>query len=98
MTTSRPAPGRVEIRVRDTGPGIPQEIQSRLFEPFFTTKPAGKGTGLGLSVTYGIVKDHKGEIRMESEPGQGAEFIISLPAAVASRETVSQSAHETLVR
>jgi signal transduction histidine kinase len=72
--------GRVEIRVRDTGPGIPKEIQARLFEPFFTTKPAGKGTGLGLSVTYGIVKDHKGEILVESEPGQGATFIIRLPA------------------
>lgn len=69
----------VEIRVADTGPGIPAEIRHRLFDPFFTTKPAGKGTGLGLSVTYGIIKDHKGEIRVESEPGQGATFIILLP-------------------
>ncbi len=71
----------VEIRVRDTGPGIPKEIQARLFEPFFTTKPAGKGTGLGLSVSYGIVKDHKGDIIVDSEPGKGACFILRIPAA-----------------
>jgi signal transduction histidine kinase len=71
--------GHVEVRIKDSGPGIPKEIQSRLFEPFFTTKPAGKGTGLGLSVSYGIVKDHKGEIMVRSEAGNGAEFIIILP-------------------
>lgn len=83
--------GRVEIRVRDTGPGIPKEIQARLFEPFFTTKPVGEGTGLGLSVTYGIIKDHKGEVLVESEPGQGATFIIRLPQVQPERngETVS---------
>jgi len=69
----------VEILVSDNGPGIPKEIQANIFEPFFTTKPAGKGTGLGLSVTYGIIKDHKGEIRLESEPDEGATFIITLP-------------------
>jgi signal transduction histidine kinase len=72
--------GWIEVRVRDTGPGIPKEIQSRLFDPFFTTKPAGKGTGLGLSVSYGIVRDHEGEIQVESEPGEGALFRIRLPA------------------
>lgn len=73
----------VEIRVSDTGPGIPKEIQAKIFEPFFTTKPIGKGTGLGLSVTFGIIRDHKGEIRVESEPGQGATFIIELPMGAA---------------
>ncbi len=72
---------RIEVRVIDTGPGIPREIMDRLFEPFFTTKPTGKGTGLGLSVSYGIVKDHGGEIRPESEPGRGAMFVITLPVA-----------------
>lgn len=70
----------VEIRVRDTGPGIPVEIRKKIFEPFFTTKPNGKGTGLGLSVSFGIIKDHGGEIGIESEPGKGATFIITLPA------------------
>ena len=75
---------RIEIQVRDTGPGIPEEIQPKIFEPFFTTKPVGKGTGLGLSVSYGIVKNHKGEIRVESHAAQGTTFTISLPTARAA--------------
>lgn len=71
----------VELRVSDNGPGIPKEIQQKIFDPFFTTKPAGQGTGLGLSVTYGIVKDHGGDIRLESVVGEGTTFIITLPAS-----------------
>jgi signal transduction histidine kinase len=71
--------GSVQILVSDTGPGLSPDIQERIFEPFFTTKPAGQGTGLGLSVTYGIIKDHRGSIRVESTPGEGATFIIALP-------------------
>jgi signal transduction histidine kinase len=71
---------RVEIRVRDNGPGIPPEVREKLFHPFFTTKPAGEGTGLGLSISYEIVVvGHKGELRVESEPGSHAEFIVTLP-------------------
>jgi signal transduction histidine kinase len=70
----------VEIRMRDNGDGIPEEIRQKVFEPFFTTKPAGSGTGLGLSMSYEIiVQQHRGQIRVESEPGQYAEFIITLP-------------------
>ncbi|NOT33893.1 MAG: HAMP domain-containing protein [Candidatus Eisenbacteria bacterium] len=69
----------LEIRVTDDGPGIPRENRERIFEPFFSTKPTGKGTGLGLSVSFGIVKDHGGEIAVESEVGAGATFVIRLP-------------------
>ncbi|HEY2382133.1 MAG TPA: ATP-binding protein [Terriglobia bacterium] len=71
---------RVELRIRDNGDGIPPAVKARIFEPFFTTKPTGSGTGLGLSMSFEIVvQQHKGEIRVESEPGQFAEFIITLP-------------------
>jgi len=72
--------GFAEIRVTDTGCGIPEAIQSRIFDPFFTTKPVGKGTGQGLALAYAIiVKKHHGTIRVESQPGRGTTFIIRLP-------------------
>ncbi|WP_333655443.1 ATP-binding protein [Dissulfurispira sp.] len=71
----------VELEFADTGPGIPEDIRSKVFEPFFTTKPAGKGTGLGLAVSYGIIKKHEGQIFVKSEHGQGASFFIRLPVA-----------------
>ncbi|MDQ6814762.1 MAG: ATP-binding protein [Bacteroidota bacterium] len=71
--------GGLEIRVRDNGPGIPQNIVDKIFQPFFTTKPTGQGTGLGLSLSYDIVKAHGGEIKVETKEGEGAEFIITLP-------------------
>jgi signal transduction histidine kinase len=70
---------QVEIRIRDTGAGISQDVLPRIFEPFFTTKDVGKGTGLGLAITYSIIENHKGSIRVDSKPGEGTEFIISLP-------------------
>jgi signal transduction histidine kinase len=77
--TGRDAAGAVSVTVQDDGPGIPQEVQAKIFEPFFTTKPGGKGTGLGLSVSYGIVKDHGGDIQVESSPGRGAKFTLRFP-------------------
>jgi signal transduction histidine kinase len=68
------------IQVSDTGGGIPPEVVSRVFDPFFTTKPVGKGTGLGLSVSYGIVKEHKGDITVRSKVGEGTTFTIVIPA------------------
>ena len=56
-----------------------EEVKQKIFEPFFTTKNVGEGAGLGLSIVYGIIEKHKGEIKVESAPGQGAEFIILLP-------------------
>lgn len=69
----------VEIEIKDTGAGMPQEVISRIFDPFFTTKAVGKGTGLGLHVSYKIIQRHKGEIRVESTPGKGSIFTIFLP-------------------
>jgi len=71
---------KVVLSVGDNGPGIAPEAADRLFDPFFTTKPAGEGTGLGLSICHGLVAKMGGEIRVESEPGRGATFFVSLPA------------------
>lgn len=65
--------------IEDDGPGIPAEIINHIFDPFFTSKPPGKGTGLGLSVSYGIIRDHNGEISAESSPGKPTRFVIALP-------------------
>jgi signal transduction histidine kinase len=69
----------VWIEISDSGAGIPKEIQSRVFDPFFTTKPIGSGTGLGLSLSYGIIQKHNGQIEVQSEPGKGTTFRITLP-------------------
>ncbi|MGH7869681.1 MAG: sensor histidine kinase, partial [Candidatus Dormibacteraceae bacterium] len=84
----------VEIRVSDTGTGIPKPYQARIFEPFFTTKEVGKGTGQGLSIVYGsIVKKHGGTVSFETEEGKGTTFIIRLPVSgTASAHSVSGSA------
>ena len=64
----------------DNGIGIEKENMNEIFEPFFTTKKEGEGTGLGLAITYGIIKKHGGEISVESEPGEGTNLTIILPA------------------
>lgn len=80
--STRSEGNEIEVRISDTGCGIPEDIQHRIFEPFFTTKPVGKGTGQGLTVVYGsIVKRHGGTIKFESAVGKGTSFVIRLPAA-----------------
>jgi len=68
-----------ELRVVDTGPGVPEDLRERVLEPFFTTKPVGKGTGLGLSIAYSIAKKHGGELRVERAPVGGAMFVFAFP-------------------
>jgi two-component system NtrC family sensor kinase len=79
VTTGLRDPRMVFVTFCDAGVGIPEDHLRRIFDPFFTTKPAGKGTGLGLAVSYGIVRDHGGEIQVESEAGRGSAFTVVLP-------------------
>jgi signal transduction histidine kinase/ligand-binding sensor domain-containing protein len=80
--STRNAGDTVEIRVRDNGEGIPQNIRDRIFNPFFTTKPTGQGTGLGLSISHDIVvQQHHGTLDVDSAAGQYTEFVIRLPRA-----------------
>ena len=78
-----PKGDRVELSVQDTGTGIPEDQVSKIFDPFFTTKAVGEGTGLGLTVVHGIILENNGTIRVNSIPGQGSTFIISLPVCLA---------------
>jgi two-component system NtrC family sensor kinase len=75
-----PKTKHVVLRISDTGPGIPAEIQNRMFEPFFTTKKTG--TGLGLAIVYGIMERHKGSLKVESAPGRGTTMIVTLPTDI----------------
>lgn len=79
LTKKDPLFDDVIIQVKDDGIGIEQKNLSRIFDPFFSTKPTGEGTGLGLSVSYGIIKNHGGHIDVESQPGKGSTFTITLP-------------------
>lgn len=79
LRTAREGTNQVLLEVKDEGQGISAEEQAKLFTPFYTTKPLGKGTGLGLSIVYGIIKMHRGQIEVNSQPGCGAGFSIRLP-------------------
>jgi two-component system, NtrC family, sensor kinase len=74
------------VEISDTGHGIAPENLSRIFDPFFTTKPVGEGTGLGLSVTYSIIERHRGTISVESQPGQGTTFTVTIPVDAPNAE------------
>lgn len=71
--------GLIKVMIADTGCGIPEDNLNKLFDPFFTTKKAGEGTGLGLSISYDIIKKHNGELTVQSEPGKGTTFTVSIP-------------------
>ncbi|NJD55029.1 MAG: response regulator [Nitrospirae bacterium] len=71
---------QVVITISDTGAGIPDTVKERIFEPFFTTKELGKGTGMGLAMVYGVVKNHNGQISVETSPGSGTTFTVAFPA------------------
>ena len=75
----------VVITIADNGCGIPAAIKDRIFDPFFTTKEPGKGTGLGLAISYQIITQHQGKIEVRSAPGQGAEFVITMPMKAPGR-------------
>jgi PAS domain S-box-containing protein len=78
--------GYVEIKISDTGPGIPKENLHRIFDPFYTTKDVGKGTGLGLNVAYNIIKKHHGKIDVKSDVGKGTTFTVRIPTEQLSAE------------
>jgi signal transduction histidine kinase len=88
----------VRITIRDTGPGMPLEVQRRVFEPFFTTKAAGEGTGLGLSVVHGIMQQHGGAVTLHSQPGQGCQFQLYFRAAAGAARTEDGSANGLVPR
>ncbi len=77
--TTRATGGEVQIVFEDTGCGMTPEIMAKIYEPFFTTKEIGKGTGLGLSIVYQIIEEHHGRIEVQSEPGKGTRFTVTLP-------------------
>ncbi|MFK7970732.1 MAG: ATP-binding protein [Bacteroidia bacterium] len=79
IKTHRKDADHIEIVIRDSGPGIPLDVQNRIFDPFFTTKDVGQGTGLGLSISHGIIEQHHGKIWIESASGEGTAFFIMLP-------------------
>lgn len=92
------APGEyLEVIVTDTGIGIPDEINSRIFEPFFSTKSESGNSGMGLSVVYGIVRNHRGAIRLECPPGGGARFAVLLPVE-ANAVTVDQTSEHQIAQ
>ena len=85
--TTRRDGDRVEVRISDTGTGIPEHVRARVFEPFFTTKDVGEGTGQGLAIAHNvIVERHGGAISCETRPGEGTTFIVQLPISGAMGE------------
>jgi len=91
-----------KVEIRDTGRGIPSENLDKIFDPFFTTKSVGEGTGLGLSICYGIIKDHGGQIKVESTPGKGTAFTVEIPMTsykpVTEKKEIVKSVTEDVIK
>ncbi len=87
------ADGNAVVAIEDSGPGIPSSVLPHIFEPFFTTKSDRNGTGLGLAICHGIVQSHGGDIRVESEPGHGARFVLRFPLLKPRHEGATPGAH-----
>ncbi len=83
-TGTVPDKSQVYALIKDSGPGMSKKTLERIFDPFYTTKPVGKGTGLGLAIVYGILQKHGGDIKVESQPGEGCRFTVFLPISAAS--------------
>jgi two-component system NtrC family sensor kinase len=92
---TRSEPEAVETIVEDTGAGIPDEHLPRIFEAFYTTKPGIRGVGLGLFVSEGIVRGHRGQLRVESSPQHGTRFIIRLPRETLNSKMTAPTALES---
>jgi PAS domain S-box-containing protein len=92
VVRTRPTAGGASVQVVDSGRGISKAHLERIFDPFFTTKAPGEGTGLGLSLVHSIVREHKGDIRVDSEPGQGTAIRIDLPEAPPENEMETEAA------
>jgi two-component system NtrC family sensor kinase len=86
LLKTRRLDSRIAISVKDNGPGIPKEFQSKIFDPFFTTKETGKGTGLGLSISYNIVQNLGGTIHLESKKGEGTTFTVEIPIVIPEKK------------
>jgi PAS domain S-box-containing protein len=88
--TTRSKNNHILIDIEDDGPGIDKDILDKIFDPFFSTKKPGQGTGLGLSVSYGIISEHDGEIRVQSTPGCGSHFTITLPIPISEKSITNE--------
>lgn len=88
ITTNRVVENEIEIRIKDTGKGMSEEVKQKIYDPFFTTKDVGEGTGLGMAIVFNIIKEHSGKIEVISEEGKGSEFIITLNNSIPGKPII----------
>jgi len=88
ITTNRIVDNEIEIRIKDTGKGMSEEVKQKIYDPFFTTKDVGEGTGLGMAIVFNIIKEHSGKIEVNTEEGKGCEFIITLNNSIPGKPII----------